>query len=137
MNNDEQITPGAFRAAYIVVKSLAIYAGVFMLCFYWPQLVSRLTFGASDLRSELVAGVLITPLGFLILGAALGKWHAAMHAILVAIGAAAAWVGVTQLGNPGEEAATKLIAVWTPVILLIYLAGMVLTARRELKEPEA
>ncbi len=125
-------TPSAFFTVYAVVKYLAMYAGCFLGCYYWPLFIFALVGQHGDPRSFLVAGVLITPLGFLILGAALGKYTAVAHLVLLLIGAGAAVLGVSQLLG-AEEALPRLVAVWTPVIVLVYLAGFVVGLRRALK----
>lgn len=124
--------PSAFRIAYAVVKMLAIYAGVLIACFYWPLFLNALIGDHGDPRSFLVAGALIAPLGFMILGVALGKSTAVAHALLLAIGAGTAYLGFTQMLGE-EEALPRLVAVWTPVIVLVYLAGLSFGLYRELK----
>jgi hypothetical protein len=132
MARKQQVEASLFMTVYTGVKYLALYAGCFFGCYFWPLFIYGLVGEHADPRKHLVAGVLITPLGFLILGMALGRYTAIMHAILLAVGAAAAFVGFTQLMGD-EEALPRLIAVWTPVILLVYLAAAILAWRRELK----
>lgn len=119
--------------AYAVVKFLALYAGCFLGCYYWPLLLYSLIGMHGDPESYLVAGVLIAPLGFIIMGVTLGKYTAIAHVILLVIGAAAAALGYTQFLD-NKDMLERLIAIWTPVILLVYMAGFAVALRHELKQ---
>lgn len=131
MSSDSPQLPGSFMSAYFIVKALAMYCGVFFGCYFWPQFLNSLIGEHGDPRSVIIAGVLITPLGFLILGFAMGKKQALTHIGLLALGAGAAAVGYSQFLSDTDPL-PRLIAVWTPVILLVYFAGFATSVRRAL-----
>ena len=133
-SEESQSLPGAVVSVYLIVKALAIYCGVFLACYFWPQFLNSLIGEHGDLRSVLLAGVLITPLGFLILGFAWGKRQALTHIGLLALGAGAATVSYSQFLSETDPL-PRLVAIWTPVIILVYFAGFVVAAHRDLQAP--
>lgn len=126
----EQIFSGPFRFWYLSVKTLALYAGGFMLCYYWPLFLSAVLV-PGEVTGALF-GALLAPLGLLILGATGGLRAGLAHVLLVVVGCAAAYVSLQMIGEPTDDPEIVL-GTWTNVMMLIYAAGYVVGLRTQLR----
>lgn len=131
MTDNEQVYSGGFRKLYLVVKTLTLYAGTFCLCYFWPLFLTYLVAPPVNRQSEALAGVLLAPLGFLILGLALGKVTAVVHGGLLVLAALAAWA----LYPPAPRAPLQdLLTIWSPLMLAIYAVGFGFGVRHQLQK---
>ncbi len=129
MANDE-IFSGKFRIAYLVTKTLALYAGTYLLCFFWPLFLTGILAPPVNTQAEALAGVLLAPLGFLILGIAMGLAAAITHVVLLAVAAGLAYAFFpASASDPLRE----LLVIWTPLLIGAYALGMGAGVRRQLQ----
>lgn len=131
MTDNEQVFSGGFRKLYLGGKALALYAGTFFLCYFWPLFLAYLLTEDMIPQSELVAGVLLAPLGFLVLGFAQGKWTGLAHLVLL-VGAAGAAFALfpRDSGDPVQDFLSR----WTPVMIVVYAVGFGFGIRRQLQK---
>lgn len=131
MTDTEQVFSGGFRKLYLAGKALALYAGTFFLCYFWPLFLAYLLTDDLIPQSEVVAGVLLAPLGFLVLGFAQGKWTGLAHLVLLVLAAFAAFALFPRdSSDPVQDFLTR----WTPVMLGVYGVGMGFGLRRQLQK---
>lgn len=131
MADTEQVFSGGFRKLYLVVKAVALYAGTFFLCYFWPLFLAYLLTDDLVPQSEVVAGVLLAPLGFLVLGFAQGKWTGVAHVVLLLIAAGVAFaIFPRDSGDPVQDFLSR----WTPVMLAVYAAGTAFGIHRQLQK---
>lgn len=114
---------GKFRLAYLSVKMLACYAGVFMLCYYWPLFLNALL-GDKSQPFGILAGAGLLPLGFLILGGLFGMRVALAHAVTALVAAGFMYGIYVQLpGADLNERAEALLGAWIWVSIGMYVVG--------------
>lgn len=130
----DQVFVGKFRVAYLLIKTAGLYIGTFLLCEYWPTFLSYLV--APDLlpEMELLAGGLLVPVGFLVLGAALGLRVFLVHLGLLILAGPVAYLTVP---HSSDDAVQALVGQWVIIILVAYGAGAVFGARQQLKQSHA
>lgn len=120
---------GSFRVAYLFVKTLALYCGTYLLCYYWPLFLSSMLAPPSLLQAEAFAAFGLAPLGFLVLGATHGRRVAIVHLTLLIVCAAMAYAS-----TPGDASARveDRILVWTIFLGLAFLVGAGFGFQRQL-----
>jgi hypothetical protein len=128
---------GPFRIVYLSVKTVALYAGVFMLCYFWPLFLNALVAPNVAMQTEIAAGALISPLGFLVLGGLGGRWLFVTHFVLVALAALAIYAIWPREAQMNPEALARLIIL--PAVGAMYIAGLVFGLIQQLRiyQPEA
>ncbi len=131
MTDNEVVFSGGFRKLYLVVKALALYAGTFFLCYFWPLFIAYLLAPPGNSQSEAVAGVLITPLGFLVLGSTQGKVTAIAHVVLLLLAAGGAFA---LYPSAPSDPVQDLLTLWTPLMLVTYAIGFGFGVRRQLQK---
>lgn len=126
----ERVFNGQFRIAYLLVKTAALYVGTFLLCEYWPAFLSYVV--APDLvpQMEMLAGALLTPLGFLILGGAQGLRVFLVHFMLLMLAGPIAYLTVP---HGADDAVQAMVSRWVLLIFFAYAVGAVYGARQQLK----
>lgn len=126
----ERVFNGQFRVAYLLVKTAALYVGTFLLCEYWPAFLSYVV--APDLvpQMEMLAGALLTPLGFLVLGAALGMRVFLVHLGLLIVAGPIAYLTVP---HTTDDAVQALVSRWVLLIVFAYGIGAMFGARQQLQ----
>lgn len=114
---------GQFRIIYITFITIARYAGVFMLCYFWPLFLNYLIAPNVAMETEIAAGALITPLGFLVLGGLGGRWLFVAHLILAVLTAGAIYLIYPREASMNPEALARLIIL--PGVGAMYVAGVI------------
>lgn len=128
----ERIFQGQFRYVYLFVKTASLYAGTFLLCYFWPKFLNLIVDPPPLPPLETMA--LLPPIGLLVLGACLGARMFLVHLALLMIAAPVAYWASPSAADDSVEA---LISRWLSVILATYLIGAVFGARQQLRRFKA
>jgi hypothetical protein len=123
---------GLFRGTYYFVSYLAIYVGVFCMCYYWPMFIQMLLNPSLNAQTEFISGIFITPLGFLFIGGVLGrKWFLFHLLTLLALSATVFMFVVSD----GESVDIKEInSIWIPTMFGLYALSCLLVAIRKIRK---
>lgn len=125
----EEVYKNQFRSFYLVVITAAIYGCTWFASFYWPAFIGYILFPQQIEQIELIAGVLLLPLGLIALGMREGLKTAGLHLILalVAVGLS---IGIAiALGRDSETQFVRTI-VMIAVFVAYFFAGF-LSIRRQ------
>lgn len=114
---------GSFRVIYLSVITVAQYVGVFMLCYFWPLFLNYLVAPNVAMATEIAAGALITPLGFLVLGGLGGRWLFVAHLVLAILAATAIYLIYPREASMNPEALARLLIL--PAVGAMYMAGII------------
>lgn len=121
---------GRFRSIYSIVKVTTIYVGTYFVFYFWPQFLGKVVVPDYAAQMQVIAGSLLTPLGFLGVGGYFGKKVFGFHILLLVALVATTWFLWPQdlLLDP-----PALHDRFTPVMIFGYALGCILGYREELK----
>jgi hypothetical protein len=125
MDDANQLLPERFGVYYNLVKALAIYAGVFILCYFWPLLIEFVVSPPSSQQMRFVASAALAPLGFLFLGARGGIRSFLLHAILLGFCFVDAYLYAPK--GMTNQPLDSMGLIWTPMMGFVYAFGAVWT----------
>jgi hypothetical protein len=127
---DRRIFRGRFRLAYLGVKALGVYAGCFIVCFYWPLFLESALVPPASPRTELAAALVLAPLGLVVVGA-FGGWRSALAHAAIVLAAAASLCGLMPRDGWGDP--TLVVSRWLPVLAAAYALGWGIGWREQLR----
>lgn len=127
----EDVYDNQFRAFYLLVITIVIYSCTWFASFYWPAFVGYILFPQQIEQIEMIAGVLILPLGLVALGLKEGLKIASLHALLVTVAVGLSMGAVIATGRDSEIQYVRTV-VMTSVFAAYFFAGL-LSFRRQNK----
>jgi hypothetical protein len=128
-------TGTGFFSLYATAMTAAIYGCTWFGCFYWPSFLGYLLFPEQIVQIEMIAGIIVLPLGLVVLGAFDGIRIAGAH-LLLALLALAAGIGfLLATGRDGDlEFVRRLILI---VLFVSYVIAGIFAGRRRLRRASA
>lgn len=126
----QRIFRGRFRLAYLFVKTVALYAGTFAVCYFWPQFLNFIVDPPPLPALETLA--LLPPVGFLVLGVALGKRVFLAHFGILMVAAPIAYLTASA-----DDGAEGLLSRWIGVLLGCFVVGFWVGFREQVARHQA